>query len=124
MRRLARITARAKPRRRQLLPKARASGGTGHCAGPFLFGRNLTSRATIAGHRRDRTSARNLLDAEPIDAEPSAVYARYSGNFAATFHHAWLAGFSPTGGTRPHQHLAHVVVNLTGVSSPHNPPQL
>jgi hypothetical protein len=38
MRRLVGTTARAKPRRRpQLLPKARASGGTGHCAGPFLF---------------------------------------------------------------------------------------
>jgi hypothetical protein len=35
---------RAKPRRPQLLPKARASWGTGHCAGPFRFGQGLANR--------------------------------------------------------------------------------
>src|SRR5689334_15823121 len=54
MRRLVGTTARAKPRRRpQLLPKARASGGTGHCAGPFLSsGRtNVINRDKIAMNR-------------------------------------------------------------------------
>jgi hypothetical protein len=42
MRRLGRTTARAKLRRRlRLLRKARARGGTGHCAGPFRFGQDL-----------------------------------------------------------------------------------
>src|SRR3974377_265806 len=57
---LAIHTARAKPRRRrQLLPKARASGGTGsHCAGPFLYG---MERGGIMGRKLIGRSSNRLL---------------------------------------------------------------
>ena len=55
---------------------------------PYFWGTKQRVEVLSRRLRLPVEGARNLLDAESIDAEPSAVYARDSGNFAATLHHA------------------------------------